>query len=274
MKLAVFASHLRAPDIAGADYPAALAWARQLGIEAVEADSGEFKDISPDEYKKMLADAGMRMIAVHHICRLSAPEKELYEQEIQRCIMAAEQVKSSGSEFFMLVPAAVQDIPDIEAKIAAQERIIKGLQRVAEAAVPMGLTLTVENFSKVLFPFSTAAELVSIAERVPSLKLTLDSGNFRCIAADVISAYELIKNRIAFCHVKDWSVACEGLRASDGVYLRGCRLGSGLIPTGELMFRLKHDRFGGWLVIEQESAPGESMSGLIENAVRVLKPFV
>lgn len=274
MKLAIFASHLSALSECGMDFPEALAWARQLGIEAVEADSGEFITMPPDEYRSALSSAGMRMISVHHLCRFSAQDRDVYENEIYKSILAAEQSKKAGAEFFMLVPAAVQDIPDADAKPAARESIISGLKRIADVAAPMCLTLTIENFSKVLFPFSTSAELNDMADNVPSLRLTLDSGNFRCIAADVMSAYEEIKNRLAFCHIKDWSVLSEGgLLASDDVHLCGCLLGRGVVPVGELMFRLKQDGFKGWLVIEQESAGGDIMKNHIETAVRLLSAY-
>ncbi|MHB1151044.1 MAG: sugar phosphate isomerase/epimerase family protein [Eubacteriales bacterium] len=271
MRLAIFASHLRALSECGMDFSAALMWARQLGIEAVEADSGEFISMPPEAYRNALSSAGMRMISVHHLCRFSAPDRDVYENEILNCIKAAEQSKKAGAEFFMLVPAAVQDIPDAEAKITARESIISGLKRITDAAAPMGLTVTIENFSKVLFPFSTSAELNDMADQVPALRLTLDSGNFRCIAADVMGAYEMIKNRLAFCHIKDWSVLPEGgLLASDDVHLCGCLLGRGVVPIGELMFRLKQDGFKSWLVIEQESAGGDVMKQHIETAVRLL----
>ncbi|MDD4773763.1 MAG: sugar phosphate isomerase/epimerase [Eubacteriales bacterium] len=277
MKLAVFATHLRAMSAAGMDFPAALKWARSIGIEAVEADTGEFKIMPADAYREILGAAGMRMISAHHLCRLSAADEDVYEEEIKNSIAAAEQAAAAGAKYFMLVPAAVQDIPDAAAKTRARESIIRGANRIAAAAGPMGLTLTMENFSKVLFPFSTAAELNDMADNIPSLELTLDSGNFRCIAADVMSAYEEIKHRIAFCHIKDWAVIAEGgLKATDGLSLRGCPAGRGVIPIGELMFRLKHLRhrgFSGWLVIEQESVGGEVMAEHLETAVRLLNAY-
>lgn len=274
MKLAIFASHLSALSECGMDFPAALAWARQLGIEAVEADSGEFISMPPEAYRSILSSAGMRMISVHHLCRFSAQDRNVFENEIVNCMIAAEQSKKAGAEFFMLVPAAVQDIPDAGTKITARESIITGLKRITDAAAAMCLTVTIENFSKVLFPFSTSAELNDLADNVPALRLTIDSGNFRCIAADVMNAYEEIKKRLAFCHIKDWSVLSEGgLLASDGVHLCGCLLGRGVVPTGELMFRLKQDGFKGWLVIEQESAGGDIMKNHIETAVRLLSAY-
>lgn len=274
MKLAIFASHLRALSAVGMDFPAALAWGREHGIEAVEADTGEFNNTPPEEYKNLLTAAGMRMISAHHLCRLSAADEGIYEKEIAGCIRAAEQSKIAGTDFLMLVPAALCDIPDAAAKILARERIINGMKRVAEAVAAIGLTLTIENFSKILFPFSTAAELCDMADAVPALRLTLDSGNFRCVAADVLGAYEAIKNRLAFCHIKDWSIITDdGLTATDGVHLRGCLLGHGVVPIGELMFRLKADGYDGWLVIEQESAGGAVMAEHIETAVRLLSAY-
>jgi sugar phosphate isomerase/epimerase len=274
MKLAIFASHLRALSAAGMDFPAALAWAKEHGIEAVEADTGEFNAMPPDEYRSVLDKAGMRMISAHHLCRLSAADEGIYEDEIAGCIRAAEQSKKAGSDFLMLVPANLCDIPDGAAKVSARERIINGMKRVSETVTPIGITLTIENFSKTLFPFSTAAELCDMADNVPSLRLTLDSGNFRCIAGDVLGGYEAIKNRLAFCHIKDWNIIADGgLGATDGVHLRGCLLGHGVVPIGDLMFRLKTDGYRGWLVIEQESAGGEVMAEYIETAVHVLSAY-
>jgi sugar phosphate isomerase/epimerase len=274
MKLAIFASHLHALSSAGMDFSAALTWGRERGIEAVEADTGEFRSMPPAEYRNILSAAGMRMISAHHLCRLSAADESVYEEEIAGCIKAAEQSKIAGSDFLMLVPASLCDIEDAAAKVLARERIINGMKRVSEAVTAIGITLTIENFSKILFPFSTAAELCDMADAVPALRLTLDSGNFRCIAGDVLGAYEMIKNRLAFCHIKDWSIIADnGLVATDGVHLRGCLLGHGVVPIGELMFRLKTDGYGGWLVIEQESAGGAVMAEHIETAVRVLSAY-
>lgn len=271
MKLAVFSSHLRALGMA---FPDALTWAAERGIEAVEAASGEFSGgLTPAEYKNMLSSAGMRMISVHHSCRLSAADKNVYEEEIAGIVKAAENAKEAGASFLMLIPAALCDISCMQEKAAARERIINGLTAVASVTGSLGLTLTVENFSKVLFPFSTAEELCDMTSCVPSLRVTLDSGNFRCIGEDVISSYEAVKHKLAYCHIKDWAITeGEGFAASDGVTLRGCMLGRGVVPAGELLFRLRSDGFRGWLVIEQEN-PGGSMAGHIVEAVRILGAY-
>lgn len=272
MRLAVFASHVRA---FGEPFGDALKRARAMGIEGIEADSSEFAVIPPREYKTVLEDAGMRMIAVHHICRLAAADDEVFNEAVEGCRRAATEISASGAEYMMLVPSTGQDVADMDDKPRARARIIEGMKKASDFAAENGLKLCIENFSIERFPFSTPDELCDMAENVPGLYLTLDAGNIRCLGRNCIELYEKIADRLLFCHLKDWSLTDEGgLLATDGKRLRGTRLGSGVVPIGELVFRLKTGGFNGWLVIEQENSPGLTVEDCISAAAAYLRRLI
>ena len=245
-------------------YGEALSLVKEVGIGALEADSGEFESIPTAEYKALLAEKGMRMFAVHHSCHMAAQDDEIYKDALESCITAAENAAAAGAEYFMIVPAQRSDISDDETdKQRALARIIEGLNALSPEFIRIGIIPAIENFSTKLFPFSTSEEIINIADNVPGLALTYDIGNFRCIGADCIEPLDSVGKRAAFYHVKDWSIVEEnGFAAADGTFLRGATLGSGCVPVSELFYRLKTSGYNGWIIFEQE-APLHAMSACL-----------
>lgn len=278
MILSVFASHLAA--VGGGygstpEFERGLEFGRSLGITAVEADSGEFAALEPSAYKALLAAHGMKMSSVHHITRLSACDEEIYNAALEGCYKACDDAARSGAEFFMLVPADLSDFVADGDKAAARQRIITAMNKIADYINATGMTMTIENFSKTQFPFSRADEMRDMAENIPALMLTIDSGNFSCVGESCIDGYDKIKDRLVYLHVKDWRLVEEGgLLASDGKRLEGCELGRGIVPVGELFARLKYDRFNGVIVIEQESTGPDKMPERLTRAAEYIKRLI
>ena len=98
-------------------------------------------------------------------------------------------------------------------------------------------------------------ELLWFMRNVPGLRCTFDMGNFAFGYENVMDAYELLKNYIVHVHCKD--------RGSEG---------SGYIPIGQLVRKLKAAGYRGYLSIEHFGEL-DQMAG-IEQSAHYLKSIL
>ena len=66
-----------------------------------------------------------------------------------------------------------------------------------------GIAPTIEDFDDSKSPIATARQMLWFAERIPELKITFDTGNFMFSGEDELTAFGLLKDRIAHVHCKD-----------------------------------------------------------------------
>jgi len=246
---------------------------RALGITALEVNAGDFAKISPDELRKTAETAGMTVLSSHCIAPICSPDAAVSAKAGETVLTAMENAARAGAKFFMLVPSTPDCIADPEDKLRARQAIADSANALLPRAAELGLTVTMENFSRPLYPFSTPEELLWMTENVPGLAITFDSGNFRFLGADMPAAYETLKSRIRLCHIKDWRVdEASGIPTHDGKLLSAALIGRGLVPLSDLLFRMKTDRLSCPLIIEPDGQlPGISMEERLKDAVHFIQ---
>ena len=138
------------------------------------------------------------------------------------------------------------------------------LTELVQYAKPLGVEVTLEDFDNAGAPYSRMNELLWFMRNVPGLRCTFDMGNFAFGYENVMDAYELLKNYIVHVHCKD--------RGSEGSGLQSVPTGSGYIPIGQLVRKLKTAGYRGYLSIEHFGEL-DQMAG-IEQSAHYLKSIL
>ncbi|MDR1901162.1 MAG: sugar phosphate isomerase/epimerase, partial [Treponema sp.] len=102
--------------------------------------------------------------------------------------------------------------------------VIRRLKELVKRAEDQGVEYALENESGI---FTNVPErCVYVLDRIPCLRLIFDPGNFIMEGADVLKAWELLKNRIAYFHIKDGITSPER---------RNCPAGEGIGHIPEIL---------------------------------------
>ncbi len=244
MKIGVFYHHLQDAAVQqGWETEEALSRARSLGIEGVDInfDAGE----DPCALKKRLDAAGLEAVSLYSRFRFGeSPE----EEHAHRFADAASYL---GAQRLLCIPGFLESDSD---RIAQLERMRENLRALCVYARERGITVTLEDFDRDSAPYADTRGLLYFLDAIPELGLTFDTGNFRFAGEDVCAAYDALRGRIVHVHLKD--------RAADGVWggpatisrtgelLYPCAAGSGMLPLGAVIRRLRQDGYTGFVTIE------------------------
>ena len=163
---------------------------------------------------------------------------------------------------------------DTEEEFYAQrEMMVEGYGAMAEYAKGSGVKVTIENQSVAQRADSYIRDCKYIIDSVPELGFVLDTGNFYCVKDDVLEAYEVMKDRIVHCHVKDWEAHDYGrIIRSYLPPLRSSEMGKGVIPLDTLLNRMKADGYDGTLLLEINGRP--IFKDLLDQSADYLLSFV
>lgn len=164
--------------------------------------------------------------------------------------------KELGADRLLVIPGFVQGGPkEVEYQTQA---MVTAVARLGELADQEGLRLTMEDYDNASAPFSTSAGMLRFLSACPTLTACFDTGNFRFMAEDTLSAYEALGGRIGHVHLKDRAYSPtygdDGLTAADGVALYPCPVGQGEMPIAQVLERLKADGYSDTYTIEHYGA--------------------
>ncbi len=250
MILSVFFSHIQEAakqrDISLTD---ALNAARHMGYSMAEID---FDALNGDpSILPALREAGMGISSIY--CFFSFEQQEQTDRIHALVKLAA----SSGAKHVMPIPG-FHHAKTEEGRATELDRMLSGMKTLTEVAVEAGLTVTIEDFDSAASPIRNSRGMRCFLDRIPSLKVTFDTGNFRFSGEDELTAFDALKERIAHVHLKDRALTdqfgAEALTALCGTALYPAPVGSGVIPMTEILNRLRGIGYEGILTVEHFGA--------------------
>lgn len=271
MEISVFLHHVQqAAKEQDRPLPEALRWIKSLGIDRVEVDGNPVLDTAT--LKAQLDDAGLGVSSVYAFFDWGRhPE----DQKDFRLLRTAQVL---GSPLVMPIPGLYAS-EDPEEKKREDEGFLAGMQRMVAESSACGLTATIEPFDNARSPIATIAGMQRFLDAVPALAVTLDTGNFRFSAEDVLEAQQLFGPRIVHVHLKDRLLSRpdgmpeeNGLRAADGAVLWPCAVGDGDLPLPRVIRGLQQARYDGFLSLEHFNVTNwaETIRRSAENVQRML----
>lgn len=123
------------------------------------------------------------------------------------------------------------------------ENMCRGLSRMTVWGKEKNVKVTVEDFDDQDSPLSRIGGIRWFLNKVPDLGFTFDMGNFAYMHEDIWKAWKILGHSAVHVHCKD---RCRGLEPAAA--------GTGDIPIGELVEKLRETGYEGWLAAEHFGA--------------------
>lgn len=249
MKLSVFYDHiLQAAVQTGKSLEELLEGVKAAGIDAVEINMSYLCE--HQEAYRLLQQAGLQVSCVYEFYEME------HRDEGEKAKRHLDTAGKAKAERILVVPGffsqeeahsfkeCVADYNKTAAFLNKNEkalRMAEGLSFIAEKGADAGVYVTVEDFDDTGSPLSCVNGMRWFFERIPQLKGTFDTGNFIIQREDVLTAWELLKEKIVHIHCKDRGI-------------QPLAVGDGYIPMREILERVQKIHYGGYLAIEHFDA--------------------
>lgn len=238
MKISVFYAHiLEMCEQTGMSLEEALRTVSSLGIEAIECDIEQVRDV--EQVSRLLKDAGIYVSSVYGFFNFGK------EKDYQKGYEFLDTAHELGARKVLIVPGFIDKLEkeEVFSKEDQLGNMVEALNKLCEYARTKSIIVTMEDFDDTKAPYATDDQLLWFLERVPELKCTFDTGNFLYSEVDEIQAFEKLKNHIGHVHCKDRSFDVvegeTGLNTIGGRKMFSSPVGYGCIRMEEIIGRLK-----------------------------------
>ena len=243
--LSVFHHHvLELSKARGIPFAAALAETKAMGYGGLVTERTLLAD--GDALKRLLDESGLRVVSVFDWIDFVHDDPAACARRTEALLTAA---KDFGAESVLVLPGLLREGDD---EAAGLDRICAGLSEACRLAAPLGIGVTIENFSMPGAPNGTAAGCAEILGRVPGLGFAFDTGNFACYGEDPHDAWPRLRDRVVFVHLKDRASGPDGIDTAAEV-----PLGDGDLDLGRLVRRMRADGYAGGFVAEHFGCPDQ-----------------
>ena len=171
------------------------------GLEIRNVDGQNVSDISLEkarEVHKKLTDAGLSVWSIGSPIGKIDIQKDNFEQHLQKYLHTLEIARALGAEklrmFSFYLPKGQDPAP-------FRQQVIDRLSRMAELAQGSGVALCHEN-EKGIYG-DVASRCLEILQAVPQLQGVFDPANFVQCGQETWAAWEMLRERITYMHIKD-----------------------------------------------------------------------
>ena len=264
MKISVFYHHVRAAaEQQGVSLEEMMQRVKALGVDYLEMDMEVADHI--EETAELLSRVGL---AASNVCCFypwaKEPDNMLGDVQIRMA-------KAFHSDKIMPIPGLYSSE---ERDPAELENMLQGMKTLAKKAAEEGLRICIEDFDNELSPIATMEGMKYFTDRIPSLNVAFDTGNFSFSCENVLKAYDLLFNWIIHVHLKDRADAFRPgapKKRTDGSLMYPCAVGDGDLPLSIIIDDLEDRRYRGIYTLEFYDV--EDYWKAIQESVNYLKLF-
>ena len=244
-ELSVFHHHVR--DFAkarGLPLAEAFAETRAMGFDGLVTELSLLD--GDDRIGRLLRESGLQIRSIFAWIDFVHDDPSVCASRTGALLEAA---RTFGAGNVLVLPGLLRKGDDAAAGL---DRFCGGLSEACRWAAPLGIDVTIEDFGLPGAPNGTIAGCRTVLDRVPDLKFAFDTGNFACWGEDPYAAYERLRDRIAFVHLKDRPAGPNGPDPAVEV-----PVGDGVLDLGRLVRRMLADGYAGGFVAEHFGAPDQ-----------------
>jgi sugar phosphate isomerase/epimerase len=229
-------------------------FAVELGLDGIECGPLLIKPLgpaTPTEFRRLADARGLAVSNYTGYSDFAHPDGEVRKRELEGVLKNLEFALELGAPSVRALTGQQWPGVKIEDGIGW---VVEGIRRAAAQADRMGLRLNVENHTKAAiwthFDFAMQGEVfLQIMEglRDVPVGVQFDIANPMVAGEDTLALFEKVRSRIGYVHIND----VRRVGAFEFV-----PVGTGLAPIREVLARLRHQGYAGWVGIEEASRTG------------------
>lgn len=211
---------------------------KAAGITAIEIDRDGISDT--DKLCKILKTYDFSVSNIYGFYDFSKTE------DLEKCEKHIKLAKDVKADKIMIVPGFYSEVDEM-LRAVELKKMIERTKKLCEIAEENGLKSTIEDFDDEKSPICSLGGMADFLSEIPSLYVTLDTGNFIISGEDELVAYEILKNKIIHVHCKDRDYKEDRDMCASPV-------GEGFIKISDILHGLQRNGYEGNLVIEHFGA--------------------
>lgn len=219
-------------------------------ITLVDVNSDYLVEENPEEFASRLKKCGLGIVSVHGIVPCDVKDEESFNasvREMKRRILLA---KRAESKFFMAVPCKAESFCE-EDYDKYEAGVWKLLEEITPFGADNGIQVTVENFSRRHFPYTSFDSIEKILKKVPDIRYTYDSGNFVLAGFNEITGLKIFFEKTVYAHLKELkAVDYETPYLWDDVYYSKPIFGDGMVRNFEAVEYMIKRGYDGAFAVE------------------------
>lgn len=252
MKISVFYQHIcEAAEQTGRPLQDILSEVRGYGIQYIESDLDDI--LRDEEYIARLNSADLKVSSIYAFYDF------VHNIDSGRMIQHIQKATEAGCGRIMIIPGFYTD-GDRSVR-EEREKMLCGMAELCKMADEKGIVPMIEDFDSDTSPIADAEGMLWYLERIPSLRVAFDTGNFMYSAKSEWDAFKMLRDKIVHVHCKDrcFDVKqnCGFTKAVDGRLLYPAAVGSGCVKMGEIVDSLESGGFEGIYAIEHFGADAQ-----------------
>ncbi len=213
---------------------------------------------------------------------LTLRDHTVLESELTAAAPTFELLRAGGCEHLVIADALTSErvdiagqVPDDGSKslgVGGFARVAEGISRAANFARTYGLSVHVHNHVGTYIETPTEVDALLANMSTDVADLCFDTGHYAYGGGDPVAFVRDRAARIGYLHLKD----------VDGSVLRQARrvgwsfrdalrnhifspLGEGMVDVPTIMFDLRRSEYAGWIVVEQDTCPGDATATAARN---------
>ena len=239
MKISVFYHHIvEAAKQVGCTEEEILKKIKEVGITAVELDRDDI--LNPDKLLELLKRNEFSVSSIYGFYDFSETE------DLENCKKHIKLAMAMEAYKIMIVPGFYSKT-DESARKRELEQMIEGTRKLCKMAKANGMRVTIEDFDDEKSPLCSISGMSTFLDEIPSLYVTLDTGNFIISGEDELEAFEKLKNKVIHVHCKDRPYDKNG-------NICPIPVGKGFIKMSGVLEELSKMHYDGYLAIEHFGA--------------------
>lgn len=250
MKISVFYQHIcEAAEQTGRPLEDILSEVRGMGIQYIEADLDDI--LRDDDYVARLKRAGFNISSVYAFYDL------VHDNSRGRMTQHIQKAAEADCGRIMIIPGFYSS-EDIAVREDEREKMLRGMREICGLAEKKCIVPMIEDFDSAASPIADAEGMLWFLERIPSLRVAFDTGNFMYSAKSETEAFQMLRDKTVHVHCKDRCLDikqnCGSTTAVDGRTLYPAAVGDGCIKMAEIVDVLESSGFDGIYAIEHFGA--------------------
>lgn len=226
--------------------------AQQAGIPYI--DILHATDDQIEAYRAAVRDTGVQVYVYIASVPFLGSEQERNDAIRQALTTAA----SLDAKYLMIIPYSPLDAAKAAAmgREAVKQHMIQGFRSALELSKAYGIRICFETTPHDSSCLSGTQDCLDVLNAVPGLDFVFDTANMLPHGDDPMEAYEALKDRISYVHLKDVRLVASkdpspyAEYASDGRLMQCVVWGEGIIPVKALYERMIADGYTGCFAIE------------------------
>ncbi len=221
-----------------------------LGLKATDVGFDLIESHGVDYIKKLHKDFNLQIASVYNLIDFRHKDSAIMKKIQADIEPQLEACAAVGTPFYMPVPCIAEEHESEAARHECLQISTEYLAELTEAAKAYGITIVVENYSRLRTTLSKISDISHILNQIPDARYVLDTGNYCFGGTDLLEACHTFIDKTVHVHLKDWDEPIHVDLEIEGIKVDGVAVGDGFLPIDKVMDVLKTSGYTGALTVE------------------------